>query len=402
MIRRVSCQTAGFNYKVIRQGGINVKIAVVVNDLELSEAGGVGSFVYELCKAFLRANQNLMIIGVINKGNNKNDNMTKELIAMGAFAKCLNASSQKDALLRLPTITVNLRHLLNEYSKGDKIICNVHLKLSALIGSFASINSKNIYVVETYHSQYSHYRLQTKIMSPIIKRVICCSDSAYEEYVHTFGRKNIVCSIPNGINMEAIRSLCQSNKKCTGIFKFCSVGRLSYQKNFSISIKAFLNTDVDNVEYCIIGDGEDKQKLKAIIGDSNRIKLIGSLKRKDVLQQIANADMIVMPSLWEGLSIFQLEALALGCPMMLSDISAFRQVFHEEALREDELFRRCEWGYLVETNNMIAWEKAIKHFCENSYLSAEMHNKMLEISREYDISMTLDKYLVVFNETIGG
>lgn len=50
------------------------------------------------------------------------------------------------------------------------------------------------------------------------------------------------------------------------------------------------------------------------------------------LRQISNADMIVMPSLWEGLSIFQLEALALGCPMMLSDISAFRQIFMKKNL----------------------------------------------------------------------
>ena len=57
MIQRDFYLTIGYSYKTIRYRGDNVKIAVVVNDLELSKAGGVGSFVYELCKAFLKANQ---------------------------------------------------------------------------------------------------------------------------------------------------------------------------------------------------------------------------------------------------------------------------------------------------------------------------------------------------------
>lgn len=380
-----------------------MKIAVVVNDLELSKAGGVGSFVYELCKAFLEANQRLMLIGIVNKGENENDEMTKELIAMGASAKYLNVSNQKKALLYFPVIVMKLRNILDSYSNGEKIVCNAHLKLAALMGAFASINNKKISVIETYHSQYSHYCLQTMIMSRMIKKVICCSDSAYDEYVRRFGKKYDVCSIPNGIDMEAVRSLYQYNSgNDKDVMRFCSVGRLSYQKNFSISIKAFVNIDADNAEYCIIGDGEDKENLKKIIGNSSRVKFLGTLQRKDVMQQIANADMIVMPSLWEGLSIFQLEAIALGCPMMLSDISAFRQIFHEEKLNSGELFRVCKWGYLVQTNNTDAWEETFKHYATNLCLKNEMHNTVMEISKEYDIGSTVSKYLNVFHDVIGG
>ena len=379
-----------------------MKIAVVVNDIELSKAGGVGSFVYELCKAFLKANQKLLLVGIINKGENDNDEMTKELIAMGASVKCLKASNQKQAILCFPVMAVKLRSILNSYSNGEKIICNVHLKLAALIGSFATINNPKISVVETYHSQYSHYYLQTKIMSPMIKKIICCSDSAYDEYIHRFGRKSDVYSIPNGIDMESVRSLCKRRKEDADTVRFCSVGRLSYQKNFSVSIKAFINMDVRNVEYYIIGDGEDEEKLKSIIGNDSRVKLLGSLQRKDVLQEITNADIIVMPSLWEGLSIFQLEALALGCPMMLSDISAFRQVFCENELNEGELFRKCEWGYLIQTDNIVAWKEAFEHFCTNTHLENEMKDNVLKISRKFDISTTLKEYLIVFNKTIGG
>lgn len=404
MIQKDFYLTNGYSYKAFRYRGDNVKIAIVVNDLELSKAGGVGSFVYELCKAFLKANQRLMLIGIINKGENDNDEMTKELITMGASAKCLNTRNQKDALLHFLLVAEKLRGILNSYADGEKIICNVHLKLATLVGGFASINNKRINVIETYHSQYSRYYLQAKITSPLIKKVICCSDSAYDEYIHRFGRKNDVYSIPNGIDMEAIRRFAANTNQQEGDSEttFYSVGRLSRQKNLPVSITGFIRCSSLKAKYYIIGDGEDKEELEHIIGNNENIQLLGNLERTAVLHRIAKADMVVMPSLWEGLSIFQLEALALGCPMMLSDISAFRQVFHEEQLNSEELFRVCKWGYLVQTNNADAWKQAFKHYAENLCLKNEMHVTVMEISNEYDIGVTVSRYLDVFHDVIGG
>ena len=392
MIQRGFYLTIGYSYKAI------------VNDLELSKAGGVGSFVYELCKAFLKANQRLMLIGIINKGENDNDEITKELITMGASAKCLNTRNQKDALLHFLLLAEKLRSILNSYADGEKIICNVHLKLAALVGAFASINSKRISVIETYHSQYSRYYLQAKITSPLIKKVICCSDSAYDEYIHRFGRKNDVYSIPNGIDMEVIRRFATNanQQERDSETTFYSVGRLSRQKNLPVSITGFLRCSGLKAKYYIVGDGEDKEELEHIIGSNKSIQLLGNLERVEVLRRIAKADMVVMPSLWEGLSIFQLEALALGCPMMLSDISAFRQVFNENQLNSGELFRVCKWGYLVQTNNADAWKHAFSHYATNLCLKNEMHDVVMEISNEYDIGVTVSRYLDVFHDVIGG
>lgn len=404
MIQRGFYLTIGYSYKAIGYRGDNVKIAVVVNDLELSKAGGVGSFVYELCKAFLKANQRLMLIGIINKGENDNDEMTKELITMGASAKCLNTRNQKDALLHFLLLAEKLRSILNSYADGEKIICNVHLKLAALVGAFASINSKRISVIETYHSQYSRYYLQAKITSPLIKKVICCSDSAYDEYIHRFGRKNDVYSIPNGIDMEVIRRFATNanQQERDSETTFYSVGRLSRQKNLPVSITGFLRCSGLKAKYYIVGDGEDKEELEHIIGSNKSIQLLGNLERVEVLRRIAKADMVVMPSLWEGLSIFQLEALALGCPMMLSDISAFRQVLNENQLNSGELFRVCKWGYLVQTNNADAWKHAFSHYATNLCLKNEMHDVVTKISNEYDIGVTVSRYLDAFHDVIGG
>lgn len=379
-----------------------MKIAVVTDSLELSEAGGVGSFVYELCHALALGGQDVFIIGIIGNEQSARDSLVEELVSFGVKAKCLCAKNRRDALINIPHWINKLRHILNEYAGREKIVCNVHLKLGALVGSLASMGNNNISVVETYHSQYSHYKLQTFLLSPVIKKVVCCSESAYNEYIHRFGRNNVACSVPNGIDMNAIRQITRWEKPQESNSKilFCSVGRLTRQKNFTVSTEAFINSMSIESKYCIIGEGEDKEKLVAIIGNNPNVELLGSMPRNDVLRQISNADMIVMPSLWEGLSIFQLEALALGCPMMLSDISAFRQIFHEEKLSDGELFRVCPWGYLVQTNNIVAWEKAFENFHSNYFLKERMHDAVLSISEVYDISTTVNKYLNIFNDAI--
>ena len=379
-----------------------MKIAVVTDNLELGEAGGVGSFVYELCRALALSGQRVLIIGIIGNQQSMQDPLIKKLVSSGVEAKCLYAKSRKDALIKLSHWIIVLRHLLNEYAGREKIVCNVHLKLGVLLGALASVGNDNIAVVETYHSQYSHYKLQTILLSPVIKKVVCCSESAYNEYVHRFGRNNVACSVPNGIDMNAVRQIAkrkisqQINRKII----FYSVGRLTRQKNLTVSIEAFINSANPKSKYYIIGEGEDKDKLLTSIGNNHDVELLGSMPRNDVLCHISNADMIVMPSLWEGLSIFQLEALALGCPMMLSDISAFRQIFHEEKLGDSELFRICHWGYLVQTNNVVAWEKAFEHFYSNYCIKGKMQDAVLDISKEYDISTTVGKYLNVFNDAI--
>ena len=100
-----------------------------------------------------------------------------------------------------------------------------------------------------------------------------------------------------------------------------------------------------------------------------------------------------MPSLWEGRSILQLEAMALDKPMILSDVPALREVFDEKGLMENETWRRCAWGYLVQTNNTERYRVAAKDFMVRTALdknlmaecvkAASLENDMKAVAEEY-------------------
>lgn len=374
-----------------------MKIAIVANSIDFSAAGGVGSFIFEISKALLIKHQELLIVGITGEVKDFNDPMTQELKHLGAQIECLKIKNTKQALIQCFPAAIKLRKILLDFSHGDNVVCNVHLKLASLIGTISVVGIPSIKVVETYHSQYSRYWLQTKVLSKFTDRVICCSASAYEEYTRRFSRAKNVSAIPNGINIKALQnSIPITNLSQLDEVQFCSVGRLSLQKGLETTVDAFNLIGCVGFKYFVIGDGEKKEALINKIVNNNII-LTGNLPRNDALHIVRNSDMVLMPSLWEGLSIFQLEAMALGKPLMLSDIPAFRQVFGDAPLAANEQFRMCKWGYLVATSSVEAWKKAIMHFLnEGKRLEANMSNYVLQIANNYDISNTAQAYLDVF------
>lgn len=104
------------------------------------------------------------------------------------------------------------------------------------------------------------------------------------------------------------------------------VGRFSYQKNHSFLLDIFKEVHViqpDSV-LLLVGDTteesefltEVKRKIKAY-GLENVVRLLG--RRDDVNKIMQAADVLVMPSFFEGLTVVGIEAQASDLPLLLSD-----------------------------------------------------------------------------------
>jgi glycosyltransferase involved in cell wall biosynthesis len=77
----------------------------------------------------------------------------------------------------------------------------------------------------------------------------------------------------------------------------------------------------------LIGDGglrpEMERRVRAAQVD-DAVRFLGS--RRDVAQILAASDFFVLPSLWEGLPIALLEAMASGLPCIATKVSGTKQV----------------------------------------------------------------------------
>ena len=360
----------------------------------LNEAGGVNSFVYDLCEAQIKRGINAVIIAIMGNKETLLDQI-EHVERKGIPAYCLCMESKQMALLcGIPKLYKKVKEVAGE----STVICNLHLKLAVFMASIAFRKEKHIFLVETYHSQYKNYWLEYNLCKKYISAYIPCSKSAGIEMVNRFHVDySKLHVIPNGVNQTLIQSHINKEVSCNTYPTLISVGRLTEQKNFQTSAKALSMLKNVDYRYYIIGTGPLRNDIIAASNNDSRIVLQANASRSEVIKKISQADMVIMPSLWEGLSIFLLETITVGCPLVASNIPAMCNVLHEKPLQKDEEWRLCDWGYLVETNNVRAYCDAVKHYLSNlDILKLNMKKRLIEISAEYDIYNTAKKYAEVY------
>jgi glycosyltransferase involved in cell wall biosynthesis len=126
-----------------------------------------------------------------------------------------------------------------------------------------------------------------------------------------------------------------------------------------------------NLHLLMVGDGDQKAEALSWTGEAglaDRISFQGF--RQDVPDILAGADIYVLPSLWEGLPIGLLEALAMGKAVIATAVDGTREIVHDgyngllvppgdaaalgEALGHlagDAALRKCLAGRALETVN---------------------------------------------------
>lgn len=372
----------------------------VIQITDHTGSGGVNSFVYDLCLAQVKAGMSVTFIGLIDS---KEKTATAELAKMeraGIRVICIGAKGKRDAVFHH---IGTLRTIIKSIAQNDSCICNLHLKLSVLCGIFATIGLKNVKCVETYHNKYHHYKLQYALCYLFIKHYIAISETCGEEMrrrFHTPSHK--VTVVPNGIDRDGIRAIASENKTTKhSEIQFVTVGRFSCEKNIIMSVKALSSVCSDSLRYCVIGDGPQRNEIYKAAKGNPYIEFTGWLPRGETLSRLAQSDVVIMPSLWEGRSILQLEAMALDKPMIISDVPALREVFKERALEEDEVCRICRWGCLVKTNNPDAYRRAVEILCRQPISWwKEASLAVQQRSCETDMVLTVRGYKKVYENLL--
>jgi len=377
-------------------------IAIIGESLNLN-SGGVGTFIYDLCLGLVHRPEvkRVVLFGITTSSINDNP-LIQNLIKNGVNIDSLNVPNRKEALLKFPLYVWKLKRKLKDLSNYDNVICNCHLKLGTLYGSFASRHLKSVTCIETYHNTYHNYLLQCTVQRAFIKHYICVSNAAKREMQERFKiPEKKITAIPNAVDRNYLRKI--GNINCNRVHEKTNVlvcGRLSYEKNILTACNAFIKIKNDDIIFEIIGDGPQRKELETIIDGHSNIIYRGALQRNQVLLELNKSDLVIIPSLWEGRSIFMLEASAFNTPFILSDCPGLREPFNESALSQNERMRVCKYGYLVETNDIDSYCEAISHFLSHNELHASMRKAVEEMSLKNDISILVQKYMEVFNNAI--
>jgi glycosyltransferase involved in cell wall biosynthesis len=105
------------------------------------------------------------------------------------------------------------------------------------------------------------------------------------------------------------------------------VGALLPRKGHDLTIRAL--TQLPHATLIIAGDGPDRPRLEQLartLGVADRVRLLGPMPHAAVADLVAAADVMVLPTVSEGLANVWVEALACGTPVVTSDVGGAREV----------------------------------------------------------------------------
>jgi glycosyltransferase involved in cell wall biosynthesis len=201
---------------------------------------------------------------------------------------------------------------------------------------FSRLRPSLVYTVQdSFHDYKPRNRAMMVVSLATFTRVVFCSRSAYESLPRVL--KRLVRArwrvVQNGADLDRVdRAVAAHHAERDGQgFTVLSVGRLERVKDPLALVDAFARGVGEDAgsRAVFVGAGELSPAVSARaqeLGLGDRVALTGLIPRDDVFVLCADADVFVSTSHGEGLPVAVLEAMAAGCPVILSDIPPHREL----------------------------------------------------------------------------
>lgn len=208
--------------------------------------------------------------------------------------------------------------------------------------------------------------------------------------------KGEIVHIPNGIDTSVFYSAGSIEEKkelrkklslpCKKMVTF--VGRLDPQKRADLLIEVFKEVHrlFNSAYLVIIGDGPERKKLEEMADENILIKGVVS----NVAEYLRASDLLVLPSLAEGMSNVILEAMATGLPVITTNISS-----------NPEVIDNGIDGVLLDPEDKSGFKKNIlKILTDESFASKIGQNAREKVVEKFSIESIAEKYRELFDRLV--
>ncbi len=163
-----------------------------------------------------------------------------------------------------------------------------------------------------------------------------------------------------------------------------SAGRLVPWKGFKALIEGLSGyLKEKEVDLIIVGSGPDEEGLKEVVksnGLQDRVTLLGSLPRRDLLRYVKASDVFVLNTAYEGFSHQILEAMAVGTPVVTTNVGGNPEVI------EDSVH-----GFLVDLNDLEAFRVKTDLLLTDTALAENIRARALQRASIFSKGTALQK-----------
>ena len=260
---------------------------------------------------------------------------------------------QVDIISSANTLTIPIKRLQNpsfmissflktKFKKNNDIIHAHHLAGALAMKNASGKKILSIHGVYSKNIAQLYGKTTSNISKKYEKTVLNLADAitvnSNEGYNYYTEMGFNVVQIPNAIDLNIIPKKSTRQYENQIIF----AGRLSKEKGVEILLETGAHLP-DNYHLLIAGSGPLEEKVKKLAAKKSNIHYLGYQQKQDVLSFIHSSDLLLQPSLEEGISSTILEAMGCGTCILASNIEGI-----------SEVVQNGKTGVLVEPNNSNA------------------------------------------------
>lgn len=242
--------------------------------------------------------------------------------------------------------------------------------------------------VRTIHNTHNNC-----VEYPKFDKLISIS-KAVQDFTNNQGFESVVAD--NGITVNHIQT--RKNKPfADGKLHFIQVSRLHIeQKGHDILLKALgiLKNErgISNFKMHFVGNGGDKALLLKLTHElhlDDEVVFEGLKDQAWVYENLCNYDLFIQPSRYEGFGLTVAEAIAAKIPVLVSNIEGPLEIIDGGRL-----------GLSFENENVSDCAEKIKQFILNGRNNEQVEAAYEYVKNNYDVSVTAQKYLDVYNSVL--
>ncbi|EHK2304244.1 glycosyltransferase [Clostridium perfringens] len=246
-------------------------------------------------------------------------------------------------------------------------------------------------VLDKTTNEYKMVKQEHEMQANVLKvfdKIVVISEVTKNTLKNLFGITKNVVKISNSVDGEKIKFLSEKTVKIPEKTLFTTLGRLDYNKNQILLLKAVREVKkyYDDFIIYILGDGDERLKLERYINDNKlneNVRILGFVENP--YPYIKNSVATILTSLSEGFSLALVESVMLNTPIISTDVGVAR-----------ELIEKYNCGTIIDYNEKELAQVLIRYL--NKYDGCK---KAFSIGDEYDINTEVEKTRSLIENLLG-
>ena len=231
-----------------------------------------------------------------------------------------------------------------------KIIVETHGDFIETLGL-----EKNLLFPTLYKKLFYEMAKYSINKSNIIRAV---SSSTEQQVLNIDSSKNVV-RFPAWIDFKDFQDI-EPNLNFEDKFNILFIGSVTDRKKPHMIINVIQRLDDENYHLSIVGPAPNDKYLLELKNEidkfdlENQVSIVGAVDRKSVKEYYSNSDLMILPSISEGLARVIFESQVASCPVLVTDAPGMSDIVIDG-----------QTGYVFESNNLDSLQSKIEYIKNN-------------------------------------